>query len=74
VIAVYAVVMLPLGAWKAGELAARLYSYLEACWQARSYRRRMYLATRHTLPRATVKKLRAARIALHEKLLDRRSS
>jgi hypothetical protein len=38
------------------------------------YLRRNYASTRRKLPRATVRRLRAARIALHERLLDRRAS
>ena len=39
-----------------------------------AYHRRNYVSTRHTLPRATVRRLRAARLDLHERLLNRRAS
>lgn len=38
------------------------------------YQQYLYATTRHTLPRAKVRRLRAARIALHDALINRSES
>ena len=61
------ILLVCLGIVKAIELVGELFAYLAA----RHRRNQLYASTRHTLPRATARRLRAARLELHRKLINR---
>lgn len=67
---VYSILVTVLAIYGAVALILKLADLVDE----RAYKRRLYASTRHTLPRASVRRLRANRIALHERLLNRRAS